>query len=504
MVVTSVASTMPLYCPHAGKRMYPLTLDALKHAALALFAVALTGCATLSSDAELPPTVRQALQTAGLDATHLGLVAWPLSGRGQGLRLNAQQSMQPGSTMKVVTTVVALDRLGANARSRTDVLAAVPPNGDVVAGPLYLRGGADTDLDWGALWNLLRQLRESGVRHIQGGLVVDRTLFRPARLDSGAPQFDESPEFQYNAIPDALYLNGNMMAFTLRADAQSFLATANPALPGFRIDSTAMELVDRPCSAWEDGWTIPAVQHQGGAATVVLAGQFPRNCIQRPDLNLIERQWITSAMVRQIWTQLGGQIDGVDREGATPAGAVVLASHLGRPLAEVARGMMKRSDNPLTRLLFLRLGASAAKGEEPTLDAAARVVREWFVAKDIPTEGLVMDNGSGLSRSERITPQQMATLLSLAYRGPLAPELLSSLPIAGVDGTMTRRLKGTPAEGRARLKTGTLKNAVGLAGFVLDRENRMWVVAAMVNHENASAKGAPVLDSVAEWAASQP
>ena len=484
--------------------MRPLSIDTIKRAILALCAAALLGCATLSPDTELPPTVRQALQAAGMQTKDLGLVAMPLSGDGRGLRLNAAQSMQPGSTMKVVTAVVALDRLGSNARSRTDLLAASPANGDVLPGPLYLRGGADTDLDWGALWNLLRQLRETGVRHIQGGLVVDRTMFRPARPDSGVPPFDESPEFQYNVIPDALYLNGNMMGFLLSADAQSFVATAHPALPGIRIDSAAMGLIDRPCAAWEDGWTIPVVQHQSGEAQVVLSGQFPRNCSQRPDLNLVDRQWITGAMVRQIWTQLGGKIDGVDVEGATPAGAIVLASHLGRPLAEVMRGMMKRSDNPMTRLLYLRLGAQAAQGDEATLDAAARVVREWFVAENIPTEGLVMDNGSGLSRSERITPQQMATLLTIAYRGPYAPELLSSLPVAGVDGTMVRRLKGTRAEGRARLKSGTLRNAVGLAGFVTDGQNRTWVVAAMVNHDNASAKGAKVLDSIAEWVASQP
>ena len=484
--------------------MYRLSFEGIKRAGLVLCTLAFSGCATLTSDTELPQTVRQALDSAGMDARHLGLIAWPLSGSGGGLRLNADQAMQPGSTMKVVTTVVALDRLGANARSRTDLLAATPLVGDVLAGPLYLRGGADTDLDWGALWNLLRQLRESGVRHIQGGMVVDRTMFRPARLDIGAPPFDEAPEFQYNVIPDALYLNGNMMGFKLSADAQNFHATLNPALPGIRIDSTAMDLVNRPCAAWEDGWKIPAVLPQPDGATVVLAGQFPRHCNQRPDLNLVDRQWIASAMVRKIWTQLGGQIDGIDSEGATPVGAVVLASHLGRPLAEVARGMMKRSDNPMTRLIYLRLGVTAAKADEPTLDAAARVVHEWFVTKDIPTEGLVMDNGSGLSRSERITPLQMATLLKTAYFGPHAPDLLSSLPVAGVDGTMTRRLKGTRAEGRARLKTGTLRNAVGLAGFVLDGQNRMWVVAAMLNHDNASAKGAPVLDSVAEWVASQP
>jgi D-alanyl-D-alanine carboxypeptidase/D-alanyl-D-alanine-endopeptidase (penicillin-binding protein 4) len=166
--------------------------------------------------------------------------------------------------------------------------------------------------------------------------------------------------------------------------------------------------------------------------------------------------------------------------------------------------MMKRSDNPLTRLTYLRLGAQVATNSEPTLDGAARSVREWFANKGIPTEGLVLDNGSGLSRSERITAQQMAAVLAAAYKGPYAPELLASLPVAGVDGTLSRRFKGSLVEGRARMKTGTLRNVVALAGYVLDRQDRMWVVATTLNHDSAPAKGHAVLDSIIEWVASQP
>jgi D-alanyl-D-alanine carboxypeptidase/D-alanyl-D-alanine-endopeptidase (penicillin-binding protein 4) len=163
--------------------------------------------------------------------------------------------------------------------------------------------------------------------------------------------------------------------------------------------------------------------------------------------------------------------------------------------------MLKPSDNPLTRLVYLRLGAQAAQGEEETRAAAERVVREWFAAKGIATEGLVLDNGSGLSRSERISPAQMAALLLAANDGKWLPELQQALPIAGFDGTMSRRLKESPAANRARLKTGTLRDAVGLAGFVPDSQGRIWVVAAMVNDEKASAKGRPVLDALIDWLA---
>ena len=136
----------------------------------------------------------------------------------------------------------------------------------------------------------------------------------------------------------------------------------------------------------------------------------------------------------------------------------------------------------------------------PTLELARREVERWFDEQRIDRQGLVLDNGSGLSRSERIAPRTLALMLKAAHAGKQAPELLMSLPVAGVDGTMRRRLKGTPAEGWARLKTGTLKNTAALAGYVRDTQGDAWVVVAMVNHDQA-AKGRPALDALVDWVA---
>jgi D-alanyl-D-alanine carboxypeptidase/D-alanyl-D-alanine-endopeptidase (penicillin-binding protein 4) len=193
------------------------------------------------------------------------------------------------------------------------------------------------------------------------------------------------------------------------------------------------------------------------------------------------------------------------REDSAPPGSVRIAQHDARSWGEVLRPLNKTSDNALTRLLFLELGAvaaAAAANETPasTLDRARREVERWFDARGIAREGLVMDNGSGLSRSERIAPRTLARMIDAALDGPHAPELLMGLPLAGVDGTMRRRLKGTRAEARARLKTGTLKNVVALAGTVRDTRGDDWVLVAMINHDDAH-KGRPVLDALVEWVA---
>ena len=473
----------------------------LQSLSLITIALGLSACASLRTSP--PDAVQEALAKAGLPAQSLAVVAFPLGARERGLRLQSEKPMQPGSTMKLVTAIVALDRLGPNSRGHTELLADAAPQGDVLAGPLYLRGGADSDLDWGALWALLRSLREKGVREIQGGVVVDRSLFRPGRLEIGVPPFDESPEFQYNVIPDALYINGQLLDLLLQSDAQRVQARFFPAWPGMRVDASALTLNDKACEDWEDGWQIPAVSQDAGGSLVQLRGSFPRNCKTEPALNLVDRQWLAIQAVRQLWRELGGVIGGKDREGSAPAGAQLLASHRGRPLAEVMRGMMKDSDNPQTRLLYLRLGAANAGPNEDTRAAAERTVRGWFAWHGIADQGLVLDNGSGLSRSERITASQMAALLLASHEGLHSPELLATLPVAGVDGTLGRRFKGSALEGRARLKTGTLRNAVALAGFVPDAHGRSWIVVTMLNDEQAAAKGRPVLDAVVEWVGRQ-
>ncbi len=466
---------------------------------LLVAALVLSGCAST----RMPDPVQAALDRAGLPAESLGFVLQPLDGSRPALTRRANEPMAPGSTMKLVTATVALEQLGINHRARTELLAAAPPVAGVIDGPLILRGGADPDLDWPALWWLLRQLRESGVKDIRGGLVVDRTLFNPTRFDLGLPPFDEAPEFDYNVIPDALHLNGSLLDFELQATDRGVQARTMPAVAGLVVDASAMTLSSRPCKDWDADWKPAAVQPAGDGLVVKLQGAFPAGCRQQVALQLIDRQWLVTHVVRQFWAELGGTLGPGDAEAPAPAGAVVLATHRGRPLAEVLRGVMKRSDNALTRLLYLQLGAQAAQPGDPTLAAAERRVRAWFAARGVADAGLVMDNGSGLSRAERITPAQLAAVLRAGQAGAQAPELLSTLPIAGVDGTLSRRLKDGPAAGRARLKTGTLRDAVGLAGFVTDAAGRPWVFVALLNHPEAARKGRPVLDALADWVAAQ-
>ncbi len=470
-----------------------------------LFAVTLAApWLAAAHDDALPEPVAAALAQAGVPAEALGAIAIPRTLWARAWQHRADAAMNPGSAIKLLTTVVALDRLGPNFRGRTELLAATPVSGGVLEGDLVLRGGADPDLDLSALWQLLFALRERGVREIAGDLVLDRTLFRPQRIDLGVPPFDEAPEWPYNTIPDALMLEDALLRFALASDGERVQAWALPALPGVEIDASALALSDAPCSEWSRGWRTPvASQTEPGRWRIALAGAFPRRCEAQARLQLLDRSVLAERHVRAVWASLGGTFRkplGAVREDAAPPGSVRIALHEARPWSEVVRAMNKGSDNPLTRLLYLQLGAAAEPHAPATLDAARRAVEQWLDAQRIDRRGLVLDNGAGLSRQERITPRTLARVIAVALDGPLAPELLASLPQAGVDGTMRRRLQGTRAAGRARLKTGTLRDVTALAGTVRDVRGDDWVLVAIVNHAFA-AQAQPALDALVEWIA---
>jgi D-alanyl-D-alanine carboxypeptidase/D-alanyl-D-alanine-endopeptidase (penicillin-binding protein 4) len=472
-------------------------------------AAALLAC--LPARAQLPEPVARLLAEQGMRPDAVSAIV--LRGEQVVMAHLAERPMQPASTMKLVTTLVSLEQLGPVFRGRTELLTNGALNNGVLKGDLVLRGGADADLSGEVLEGMLRALHNAGIKRIDGNLVLDRSLFNPARMDVGLPPFDESPDAYYNVVPDALLINKNMLQVDMRSTGTRLQLDMQPALAGVTIASN-MTLVDADCATWENGWKLPqAVRGGDGKIKVVLQGTYPKNCAKTNSINVLERDDYIDGLFRLKWKQLGGKLSGKTLAGSTPVDARLLAEHRARALPEVVRDTNKPSDNALARTLFLSLGALEADpllgsrplpfvADQTTYTRADATVRNWMRAHAIDDSGLVMENGSGLSRIERISPAQMGNLLRAGLRSNWAPEFLASMPIAATDGTMRRRLNGSPAAGRARLKTGTLRNVVAVAGYVPDGSGVQNVVVAMVNDELAGdGRGRAVVDALVDWVA---
>jgi D-alanyl-D-alanine carboxypeptidase/D-alanyl-D-alanine-endopeptidase (penicillin-binding protein 4) len=239
----------------------------------------------------------------------------------------------------------------------------------------------------------------------------------------------------------------------------------------------------------------PSVTDQG-TITLTLSGSLPAGCRASDYLSLMDHAQYTAALLRGLWRDLGGRISGASREGRLPAGATLLGTTSSPDLVTMVRDINKWSSNVMARQLFLTLGAESRLADDADdLAAARRTILEWLALKGIDTREVVLDNGAGLSRSARISPRQQIRLLEQVWRSPFAAELIASLPLVAMDGTMHNRLRDTGLRGEGHVKTGSLTNVRAVAGFTRDRNNTTWAVSAIINTP-AAWKSQAVLDDV--------
>jgi serine-type D-Ala-D-Ala carboxypeptidase/endopeptidase (penicillin-binding protein 4) len=495
-----------------------ITLTLLQRRALRQRVGCFLGAFALSLTAQAaPPEAAQALLRAGaMPDSALGIAVVRVGNGRVAFQHNGASAMQPASVMKVLTTAVALDTLTPPYRGRVELRSAGAVQNGVLQGDIALKGFASPDFDWQALRTLLVTSKHQGVNEIRGDLVLDRSFFNPSRADIGVPPFDESPEFRYNVIPDALLMNSNLQQLEISSDDLVMKVTATPTMDRVSVVSK-MTIVDKPCAEWEDFWKIPRVEKaETGEIRVTLQGEFPKHCPITTAISVLDRTDFADRLFRTTWAELGGQWTGNAREGVLPPDTRLIAEHQSRTLAEFGRDINKRSDNPMTRLLYLTLGTDAAASRSPsdakiasplvilsdktTAERADATVRAWLAQHRIDETGLFIDNGSGLSRVERIPPLTLAYVLRAAHNSTWAPEFLMSLPIVGIDGAMKNRLASTSAVARARFKTGYIKNVVTVAGFIPDARGELHAVVVMLNHENVKGReGRVVLDAVLDW-----
>lgn len=463
-------------------------LNAARLACASVLMTAGLAAATVAAPA-LPPAVADALRDAQLPAAHAAFFVQRVDADKPLLVHNGSKRMNPASTMKIVTTYAALELLGPAHTWKTQALADVPPRDGVLTGNLYLKGSGDPGLTLERFWLLLRQLRARGVGSIAGDLVLDRSEFRLPPHDPSA--FDNEPLRPYNAGPDALLTNFKSLRLTLVPDTatRTVVAVIDTPVDDIRVD-VRLQYADGACGDWREKL---AVSVTGNALS--LSGTFAGNCGEKA---LHVSPWPANLQVEQLfralWKELGGSFSGRVRDGEAPPAARVLLTHESPPLAEAVRDVNKWSNNVMARQLFLAL----APTRPATPEAARERVTAWLQQKGV--SGVVLENGAGLSRDERISAEGMGRLLLAAWKSPVMPELMGSLPIAGTDGTLRKRLGDSPAAGRAHLKTGYIEGVRAIAGYVQDRSGQRWVVVGFLNDAQMK-NGSRPLDALVKWVA---
>jgi D-alanyl-D-alanine carboxypeptidase/D-alanyl-D-alanine-endopeptidase (penicillin-binding protein 4) len=469
----------------------------------------------------LPPEIQQALQTARVPVSSVSMLVFPVEGGPTRLSLGADTVRSMASVMKLFTTGVALQTLGPAFTWRTQVALGgrLRPDG-VLEGPLLMRGDGDPSLVVEKVQLMMTRLRAAGLNDIHGDWLLDRSAFDVPEHDPAA--FDQQPLKVHNAGPDALLLAYQALTLRLRPDLANpgwARVSMEPELNGVRLDAKVPLDDKAPCGDWRDamGLAIKPEVPPATGWTIALLGRYPNSCGER-DWPLHwpggPRQDHTERTLEAAWRQAGGLLKGqVLPSGPWPSETQAWFSLESPPLASVVRDINKFSNNVMARQLFLTLGRVPAPSSlgvmgtraSATLDAARAVVTQHVVQSTLdagtgtsPCTGnaLLMDNGSGLSRTEAASAACVGRWLQVIWASPAMPDLLASLPLAGVDGTARRM---SSVAGRAHVKTGSLDGVASVAGIALGDSGRRYVVVGVVNDPRAGA-ARPVLTALIDWA----
>jgi len=464
---------------------------------VAVFAVVAAGsdmAITQAQAQELPALVADALKQARIPVRNAGVFVQEAGGGNKVMvSSSAEQAFNPASVMKLVTTDAALELLGPAYSWKTQAYIDGTLDKGVLQGNLSIKGSGDPKLVMENFWMFLRQIRASGVRDIRGNLQLDRSIFEDALYDPS--QFDGDPQKPYNAGPDALLLNYKSIAVRFAADPANGQVTVSmePPLAGYTV--AAPRLANGTCNDWQT-----ALQADIGATDARFNGNFSAACGEKiwyiHPWKMNATQYF-GAVFRQMWRELGGTFDGNVINAKAAPDARLVAQWQSPALPEVIRDINKYSNNVMARQLLLTIAADVTQ-QPGNVARGASVIKTWLTNKGLPADDLVIENGAGLSRNERIAPATLGRILNAAFVSPLMPEFLASMPLVGYDGTMRKRLKQKTVAGQAHIKTGSLNDVRSIAGFVQAASGKYYVVVCLINHPNAP-QGQKAQDALLQW-----
>jgi D-alanyl-D-alanine carboxypeptidase/D-alanyl-D-alanine-endopeptidase (penicillin-binding protein 4) len=476
-------------------------LNVIKVRTIAFFAILFLAGVAHARDTALPLIIRQGIQQQRLTESSVSVFAQDLSNDDVVLSLNADQLRAPASTIKTLTTYVALDILGPTFTWKTRVFVDGTIKDGVLDGNLIIVGGGDPYMTSERWWRFVTAIRQQGIKTITGDIVIDRSYFAP--IDEDRSAFDGAPEKSYNVVPDALLVNFQTSQFTITGEHENNKAEViiDPRPDNLEFENH-IELRGKGCNRgfqdlrfeMPDGYTGKRISLEGHAPSGCGQVTMARAIMTAPDY--------AYGTFRTYFEQQGGIIKGTLKLQQLTPSAKLLYTQESLSLGEIIRLINKFSNNVMARTLLLTLGAEKV-GIPATVESGQRVVTDWLQAHRIDHRDWVLDNGAGLSRIERVTATGLAAVLKNAWQSQWMPEFAASLPLAATDGTLRNKFSSTAMRGRMRMKTGHLDNVTSIAGYVNAASGKNFVVVVFINDAVASYGGDEVQAAVLKWVFAQ-
>lgn len=468
----------------------------MKNTLHACLAMLLLASAPALTESVLPLSVRSALDYRKVPDSALSIYVEDLSNGEVVLAWNPEELRNPASVEKMVTTLVALDILGPAYRWKTEVSVLGEVDAGVLTGDLLLKGFGDPYLVTERFWRLLREIRQLGIREINGNLLLDDSYFDVGDYDPAA--FDREPLRAYNVAPNALLTNFKVVRYFFEPDveASAVQVRIEPALENLEVINQ-LKIGNGACRGYQRGITLtPSDDYR----RITFSGRFPSGCqIYAMDRTALGHNEFAYGLFKSLWRESGGAFAG-DWQNViaddTVEPVIVFESP---PLSEVIAKVNKFSNNVMAKQLLYTLAAERY-GPPGTEAKGQQVVREWLAEHGMDFAEIHIENGAGLSRNSRISANQLGKLLRYAFDGPFMPEYVASLSLSGLDGTLSRRFRDGALAGQAHMKTGSLDDVSAVAGYFQSRSGKRYIVVTLLNYTDVHrGPGEEVQEMLLRW-----
>jgi D-alanyl-D-alanine carboxypeptidase/D-alanyl-D-alanine-endopeptidase (penicillin-binding protein 4) len=449
---------------------------------------------------DLPKTVQSIFKNYKLPQDSLSLYIKEIDAQQPLLVLNGDMPRNPASSIKIITTLAALELLGPTYTWKTSFYLDGTLTDGTLDGNLIMQGGGDPFLVREAFWHILFTLQAKGLKHIKGDFLIDDGVFEDESGSQG--DFDKKPYRAYNVFPDAALVNFQAHQFNFVPQKDGLHIYADPPAATMKINNR-VKLTKGRCRGKHRHLKHNIVR-QGQDTIVTFSGDYPRSCGHQHLLRtMIPNDQYVFGVFKSLWEDMGGTITG--KVGKTRInGEKPFYVATSRPLTEIITYINKYSNNVMARQLLLTIGKEKLKSVD--IDGKGskvlgrQAVQEWLLSIGIPAPELVLDNGSGLSRKARVSVTTMGKLLEYAYHSPYQPEFMASLPMLGIDGTLRKRLKGVVPAGQVRMKTGLINGVRAMAGYVNSASGKRYVVVTLQNYPGIqNGIGTQVQDEILKW-----
>ncbi len=450
----------------------------------------------VTAEDALPLPVQNALNHRQLPHDSLSVHVADLDSGEVLLQWQANVPRNPGSTIKLLTTLAALDTLGPTYTWHTDIYALGEINDGRLDGDLLIKGYGDPFLVTERVWQMLRRVRQAGIREISGDLLLDDSYFDVDDHDPAA--FDRQALRAYNVAPNALLMNFKVVRYWFEPDheAANVDVWMDPALTNLQTDNQ-LALVAGSCRGYQRGI---AVSTNVAVDKMTFSGKFPNGCKRYAmDRAVLGHKEFAFGLFSSLWQESGGAFDGTWKDALASQDIEPVIEFQSLSLADVITRINKHSNNVMARQLLYTLSAEVL-GEPGTEEGGRNAVRDWLRRNGLVFSQLAFDNGAGLSRNARMTAADFGAMLNFAWQQPYMPEYVASTSLAGLDGTLSRRLEDGPLQGKAHLKTGSLDHVTAIAGYLQARSGRRFTIVVLQNYDDVHrGPGAEVQEALLRW-----